>query len=279
MSLHFIHMVRALGVEMFRLSLWLVLLTVVFAPLERLFSLQPHTLRRGDVARDVVFYVLNSILPAIVIAAPLGVWIALLNRVTPAAYTQAVASLPFGVKLAAGVVIAEFGAYWGHRWSHETPFLWRFHAIHHAPTHIDWLVNTRAHPVDVVFTRLCGLGLLYLLGFAHPGAHGQGAMIPIYVTLIGTVWAFFIHANVRWRFGALEQVVATPAFHHWHHTNDEHRDHNYAALLPVMDRLFGTLHLPAHWPPCYGVDAPPPPTLVGQLLGPFGESSVVIRRQ
>src|ERR1035438_7661357 len=32
---------------------------------------------------------------------------------------------------------------------------------------IDWLVNTRAHPVDMVFTRLCGLVPLYVLG---PGA-------------------------------------------------------------------------------------------------------------
>ena len=53
--------------------------------------------------------------------------------------------------------------------------------------------------------------------------------------------------------------MSTPAFHHWHHTNDENRDHNYAALLPAVDRLFGTHHLPAHWPPTYGVDEPPPP--------------------
>ena len=30
-----------------------------------------------------------------------------------------------------------------HRLSHQTPFLWRFHSVHHAPEHIDWLVNTR----------------------------------------------------------------------------------------------------------------------------------------
>ena len=67
----------------------------------------------------------------------------------------------------------------------------------------------------------------------------------------------------------LERVVATPAFHHWHHTNDENINKNYAALLPFLDSVFGTLHLPQHWPPCYGIDEPLAPTLRGQLIGPL----------
>jgi len=75
---------------------------------------------------------------------------------------------------------------------------------------------------------------------------------------------------VRWRFGPLEHLIATPAFHHWHHTNDAYRDHNYAALFPWVDRLFGSLHLPGRqWPGCYGVDDPLPPTMAGQLLHPW----------
>jgi hypothetical protein len=29
-------------------------------------------------------------------------------------------------------------------------------------------------------------------------------LVPFLVALIGTVWGFFIHANLRWRFGPLE---------------------------------------------------------------------------
>ncbi|MDE1177390.1 MAG: sterol desaturase family protein [Edaphobacter sp.] len=163
------------------------------------------------------------------------------------------------------------GFYWGHRWSHEIPLLWRFHAIHHSAEHVDYLVNTRTHPVDMIFTRLCGLVPLYILGLASPMQRG-GSLIPVLLILIGTVWGFFIHANIRWRFGPLEWIVATPAFHHWHHTNDSPDviNKNYAPMLPVVDRIFGTLYLPHdRQPERYGIDEPLSPSLIGQLVDPF----------
>jgi sterol desaturase/sphingolipid hydroxylase (fatty acid hydroxylase superfamily) len=87
--------------------------------------------------------------------------------------------------------------------------------------------------------------------------------------LLVTVWGFFIHANLRWRFGPLEWLVATPAFHHWHHTRSEARDRNYASMLPCWDWMFGTLHLPRHWPAAYGVDEKLPDSVAGQLIYPF----------
>ena len=180
-------------------------------------------------------------------------------------------AVPSGSASSLSLFIGEIGFYWGHRWSHEIPLLWRFHAIHHSAEHLDFLVNTRAHPVDMVFTRLCGLVPLYILGLAAP-ARGSASLIPVLIVLIGTVWGFFIHANVRWRFGPLEWLIATPAFHHWHHTNDgpDLINKNYAPMLPGVDRLFGTLHLPPNQQPRrYGIDQPVSPTLLGQLAEPF----------
>jgi sterol desaturase/sphingolipid hydroxylase (fatty acid hydroxylase superfamily) len=259
------------GKQVASMCVWLILLALVFVPLEHLFSLQPRELRRKELPRDLAYYFMNNLLPTAIMAAPLALLAAALNRVTPQAYTEVIASLPLWVRIIAALVVAEVGSYWGHRWSHETPFLWRFHAVHHAPEHIDWLVNPRAHPLDMVFTRLCGLTPLYALGLANAGTNA--GTVPLIVSLVGTVWSFFIHANVRWRFGPLEQLISTPAFHNWHHTNDEHRDHNYAALMPFVDRLFGTFHLPNHWPPHYGIDEPPARTMVGQLLDPFARHS------
>jgi sterol desaturase/sphingolipid hydroxylase (fatty acid hydroxylase superfamily) len=78
---------------------------------------------------------------------------------------------------------------------------------------VSQLVNTRAPPVDMIFTRLCGLVPLYVLGLAAP-LGGSVSVIPMIVQLLGTIWGFFLHANVRWRFGRLEWLLATPAFDH-----------------------------------------------------------------
>jgi len=264
---HLIRQAAAITNLSFHLGVWLVLLTVIMLPLERLFALRHNRRNSQQILADLGFYFLNGILPTLVLSIPLALLMAALSYVTPQDYTDWVTALPFGVKLVAGLLIAEIGAYWGHRLSHKIAFLWRFHSIHHAPEHLDWLVNTRAHPVDVVFTRLCGLVPLYALALAQPT--GSGSVVAAWISVIGTFWAFFIHANMRWRLGPLEWLISTPAFHHWHHTNDEYRDHNYAALLPVVDRLFGTHHLPNHWPPVYGVDEPPSEGFVGQLLHPL----------
>ena len=259
---------KAFALEVLRLVVWLGILAAIFVPLERVFAIRRGSGRLKDAAADVGFYFLNSILPIAVLAmlfAPLAV---ALRQVTPEAYATAVADLPLWAKLAAGLAVSEIGGYWGHRLCHEIPFLWRFHALHHAPTHVDWLMSSRAHPVDQVLEKLFALAPLYVLGLVQPNASGAG--LAAWIAIFGTIWGFFIHANVRWRLGPLEWLVSTPAFHHWHHTNDEHRDHNYSALFPVVDRLFGTHYLPRHWPAEYGVDAPQPEGMALQVLQPLG---------
>jgi sterol desaturase/sphingolipid hydroxylase (fatty acid hydroxylase superfamily) len=81
----------------------------------------------------------------------------------------------------------------------------------------------------------------------------------------------FLHANVKWRFRWVEWLVATPGFHHWHHTNDrpEVINKNYAAMLPWVDKCFGTLYLPREWPVTYGTDTPIASHLAGQLFDPL----------
>jgi len=90
--------------------------------------------------------------------------------------------------------------------------------------------------------------------------------------VIGTVWGFFIHANLSWRLGPLEWLVTTPAFHHWHHTLDAPTDRNFASTLPWLDRIFGTHYLPkGELPSRYGVKGAMPSSLGGQLVDPLLE--------
>ena len=258
--------------QIVRLCVWLVLLAVIFLPLERLFALHPRKFFTKAVLTDIVYYFMSSLVPGVLLSVPLAILASAVHNFVPGGIASAVAAWPAWLRLGAAMVVGEIGFYWGHRWSHEIPLLWRFHAIHHSPEQMNWLVSSRAHPVDMVFTRLVVLTLLYVTGLAAP-LRGSATLIPVLVVLLGTVWGFFIHANLRWRFGPLEWLVATPAFHHWHHTNDgpDYIDKNYAPMLPWVDRIFGTLYLPnGRHPARYGTEYPVSPNLLGQLLDPFG---------
>lgn len=225
-----------------------------------------------EIARNISFYFINSIFPSIVISVFVTLIANFVRYFDHASFYQSVSSVPLWVKIVIGLLISDFGAYWGHRWTHANATLWRFHALHHAPDHMDWLINTRAHPADIIFIRLCGLAPLYIIGIASPYTASAAATVPILISLIGTIWSFFVHANVRWRMWGLEYIIATPAFHHWHHTNDSFRDHNFAALFPWIDKIFGTFHLPRAWPEIYGVDEALPRSMIMQLLYPWWRS-------
>ncbi len=250
-----------------RLAVWLVLLVAIFVPLERVAAVHPAPLRRAGWLTDLGWYFINSLLPAAIIVVPLAALARGLQGLDPLGLYSAVLSLPVLAKLALALAVNDFGAYWMHRWQHSNALMWRFHAVHHSAPHMDWLVNTRAHPVDMVLVRLAGLIPVYLLGLAS--AKVGFDPVVAWVTIIGTIWSFFIHANVRWRLGWLERLVSTPAFHHWHHSLGQPRDRNFAAILPIYDRMFGTLHLPDALPAGYGIDTPMPDGIAGQFAAPF----------
>ncbi len=261
----------SLAIDVARLSVWLVVLTALFVPLERLFARAPAPVLRREIGIDLGYYFLNSLVPAALIALPMALVATLVQRVLPPGFHAAVHGLPLWVSIPLGLVVADIGSYWGHRLMHASPLLWRFHAVHHSAEHMDFLVNTRAHPVDLVVTRLSGLVPLYILGLGSAGP--AGSLLPVVITLIGTFAGFFIHANLRWRLGPLEALVATPAFHHWHHSRTDHIDRNFAATFPWLDRIFGTHYLPGHFPDAYGTVEPQPPTLAGQLLAPLAPAA------
>lgn len=243
---------------------------LLFVPLERLFALRRQPILRPQLLTDLGYYFLNGALLSMVLSLPLTTIAHLSHRWLPG-LAAATAQWPMWHRAAATMVVGELGFYLGHRLSHEIPLLWRFHAIHHSAERLDWLVNVRAHPVDVVFTRLVGFAPIFALGLADP-LSGQKGLLPLLVLALLPIWTYFIHANVAWRFGWLEYVIATPRFHHWHHTNDgpDYVDRNYASLFAWIDWLFGTLLLPkGRMPERYGIEAPMPAGLAGQLLHPF----------
>jgi sterol desaturase/sphingolipid hydroxylase (fatty acid hydroxylase superfamily) len=162
------------------------------------------------------------------------------------ALVEAVSRLPLAIQVVGVLLIADFTQYWVHRAFHSVPWLWRFHAIHHSATQMDWLAGSRLHLVDAVVTRATTYVPIYILGFSE-------AALIVYVVVVA-VQATFIHANVRWELRSLQWFLATPAFHHWHHSDAaEAVDKNFSVHTPLWDRLFGTYFLPACWPASYGL--------------------------
>jgi len=72
-------------------------------------------------------------------------------------------------------------------------------------------------------------------------------------------------------FGPLRWVLASPAFHRWHHAaRPDAYGKNYAGQLSCLDMLFGTMYLPEGPPPdTYGVEDPVPHGYLAQLLHPL----------
>ena len=127
---------------------------------------------------------------------------------------------------------------------------------------MDWLAGSRLHVLDVVVTRGLVIAPVFLLGFAQTAVYA-------YLIFVG-FHAVFIHANVGFHFGRLDHWIATPRVHHWHHALTP-TDRNFAVHLPVLDRIFGTLHLPERvWPDAYGIAGHPVPEgWLAQLVAPF----------
>jgi sterol desaturase/sphingolipid hydroxylase (fatty acid hydroxylase superfamily) len=237
----------------------LVVLAAIFVPLERLATLHPQRVLRRMWKTDLVHLLVNNLLTTVGLVAVIAVPVVLAHRVVGTALPQAVASQPFWLQFGEALLLTEVTGYWAHRASHQVPLLWRFHALHHSIDEMDWLAAGRLHPVDQVFARACVILPLVVLGFSK-------ATFGAYLA-VSTLWAIFIHANVRFGFGPLRWLVATPAYHHWHHSNDPGAiNHNYAGQLPLLDLVFGTFHLPkGRWPATYGIDDPVPETYLAQL--------------
>jgi hypothetical protein len=122
------------------------------------------------------------------------------------------------------------------RMFHSIPLLWRFHQIHHSTEELDWLAAYRVHPVDQIATRGISLAPVFALGFSD-------AAIVLFAMLYQ--WqAILIHSNISISFGPLRWLIASPDFHHWHHSKEvAARDKNFAGQLSLLDFLFGTAHM------------------------------------
>jgi sterol desaturase/sphingolipid hydroxylase (fatty acid hydroxylase superfamily) len=257
------------------LAVALVILALVFWPLERFRPGRPGQPRwRPDTPTDLAYWFFTplvtraishvSVVVAVVILAALaGVRLDREHVRAFAAGSQRGWAAPLWIQVLVVLLLGDLIGYWSHRAFHGRR-LWRFHAVHHSSTQVDWLSSVRLHPVNDAASRVLQAVPLLLLG-ANP------TVVAAYVPFL-TFHALFLHANVTWTFGPLRYVVSSPAFHRWHHTTQaEGLDRNFAGLFPLWDLLFGTFYMPrGRQPERFGILGEQVPAgLVSQLVYPF----------
>ncbi len=248
---------------------WFVLGTLttaaVFVPLEGAFPLRrgQGAFRRGWLT-DTQYFFASHVLAQVMSVAVLAPAVALGKVLAVPSAQGVVQSLPLVVQFGLAVLVADLAQYAVHRAFHAVPALWRFHKVHHSVETMDWIAGSRLHLVDVIVTRALVLLPLLVLGFDSLAVYAYLALVSFH--------AVFIHANFAPRAPWLERWIAMPRYHHWHHGIEaEARDVNFAVHLPMIDRWFGTHHMPQdRWPSGYGIEGERAPEgWLAQLVWPL----------
>lgn len=250
--------------------LGLLVLLFIFVPLERFFPRHPQRFFfRKHFLGDLVHFLINKFLIQVGLAIVVVVFLFLMSFLVSPSFQAKVASQPGWLQFLEAFFLAELFGYVGHRLTHTIPWLWRFHSVHHSIEELDWLAAARLHPIDQIFTRSLVILPLFLMGFSKETFGGY--------LVLSTLWAIFLHSNVRFRLRWLSYLVGTPELHHWHHSNEKKAyDKNFSGQLPLLDLLFGTFYLPKEKRPTrYGIDEEMPAGYLKQMLYPFRRAPVI----
>jgi sterol desaturase/sphingolipid hydroxylase (fatty acid hydroxylase superfamily) len=209
------------------LAAWGGLLFVV----ERLWPASPRSTDSRRLFRNLALGVL------LLLVSPLVQW-ATLQIMTDA---QPLLKLD---SLIAALLVLDLWTYALHRAYHRIPFMWRLHAPHHFDAHLDVTSAVRFHIGEILWSSI--LRLIPLVAFGIP------LEVNALFGVILTASALFHHSNLRLP-PTLERplswLIVTPSIH-WvhHHAVQRDTDANYASILSIWDRLFGSRSTTERWP-------------------------------
>ena len=172
-------------------------------------------------------------------------------------------------------VISDLYTYTFHRLQHGIPFLWAMHSFHHSANALTFVTGARHLWIERVMSSAV-LPIIPILFLVPPE-------MQIILSLIHFFPDTCAHLNVRFPMGRMITVLNSPQWHRIHHSvMPEHRDRNFASLLPLWDILFGTAWIPK--PDEYPVTGLDPPVRVSTIEGiiwPFRHfrwPAIILRR-
>ncbi len=128
--------------------------------------------------------------------------------------------------------VDDFVYYWFHRISHESRLFWNFHVVHHSSEYYNLSVAVRQSWFS---------GTLHWIFYAPIMLIGFAPWMFAVMHGFNLIYQFWIHTRFVNRMGPLEYVLNTPSHHRVHHgVNNPYLDKNYAGVLIVWDRIFGS---------------------------------------
>ena len=140
-------------------------------------------------------------------------------------------------RLILGLLILDLiSAYLIHLIQHKIKWMWKFHMVHHADTHVDTTTANRHHPGESVFRAVFTLLAVFISG-------APIWLIMIYQSL-SALLSQFNHANISlpvWLDRSISWLIVSPNMHKVHHHYVRPQtDTNYGNIFSIWDRLFGT---------------------------------------
>jgi len=257
------HLKTFFGLDWFLLNM--AMSGLLFIPIERLNPRwKQQTLFRTEWREDLFYFFVSSMMVQIFTFLSLFPATFIKTHTSWTSFRAMVGSQPLWLQFLEIMFLTDLVQYWCHRTFHVVPQLWRFHSVHHSAQTMDWMAGARMHVLEIVILRGLTVIPMQVLGYANGPIYAYILMVYFYST--------FIHANLDFSPKWLENILVTPRHHHWHHgIEKEAIDVNFAIHFPILDRLFGTLHLPEdRWPSGYGIGGHPVPHgYWQQFLYPF----------
>lgn len=148
--------------------------------------------------------------------------------------------IPFWAKLFISVALYDFTTYWIHRASHKFPILWRLHRVHHSDTTMDSSTTLRFHPLELIVVYQTG-------NIITSAVFGTDVTSMALYYFIVYIFFFLEHSNLSypgWINKTLGLVFVMPDHHRVHHHQEQfYTDSNFADILILWDRIFGTFKI------------------------------------
>ncbi len=131
------------------------------------------------------------------------------------------------------ILLADFAYYWDHRMMHRIGLGWATHTVHHSSEHFNMSVAYRFGPLDAIFPILFSLPIVML---------GYDPILVILSEVFVQTFQAILHTEAIGKLPKpIEYIFNTPSHHRVHHgSNPKYWDKNYAGILIIWDRLFGT---------------------------------------